>query len=128
MDLNYALYCPLAEKYTSLYKNKEDAGNGDINMSNDSMISQGSEALVARPPMWSTIEKCMANGTLQALRDGKLGRGVANKASNEESAAPKRGPSQHTKKSKPHRSSKGKITKSSLLEAENDLSDEGFFD
>ena len=29
-----------------------------------------------RPPIWTLVEKCMVDGSLEALRDGKLGGGI----------------------------------------------------
>ena len=97
VDLNYTLYSPLAEKYTSLYKQKDDTSNGDITMSNDSMISQGSEALLVRPPMWITVEQCMAEGTLWALRDGKVTRAAAIEDSTDGSSGQKKDSSRRKK-------------------------------
>ena len=62
VDLNYALYYPLHEKYTSLYPR---AGPGP------ETAEEKGEA--DRPPLWRLVEKCMVEGTLEALRDGKVG-------------------------------------------------------
>lgn len=128
VDLNYTLYSPLAEKYTSLYKQKDDAGDGDITMSNDSMISQGSEALLVRPPMWVTVEKCMAEGTLWALRDGKFSRATAFKASTDGSSGQKKGSSRPNDKSKSRKAGEERSTRNSLKETQDALSDDGFFE
>ena len=127
VDLNYTLYCPLAEKYTSLYKSTDDAGNSSTTLSNDSMISQGSESLVHRPPMWSIVEACMAEGTLWALRDGKLGHPVSADGT-EHAAVEKQGLSQRTKKSVTLKSGKRGMMKPSSISAKDDTSDDGFFE
>ena len=63
VDLNYAIYCPLLEKYTSLYPQR----SGD----------EEQESVVARHmaekswlPLWRVVERCMEEGTLEALRNG----------------------------------------------------------
>ena len=123
VDLNYTLYSPLAEKYTSLYKQKDDTSNGDITMSNDSMISQGSEALLVRPPMWITVEKCMAEGTLWALRDGKVTRAAAIEASTDGSSGQKKDSSRRKK------SGEERFTKNNLKGTQDALNDDdGFFE
>lgn len=128
VDLNYTLYCPLAQKYTSLYKCTEDAGNSNITQNNDSMISQGSESLVRRPPMWSVVEGCMAEGTLWALRDGKLGHPVAGEVGTEHATAEKQNPSQRIRKSVPQKRGKRGMMKHSSISAKDDASEDGFFE
>lgn len=128
VDLNYTLYCPLAEKYTSLYKQKDDEGNGDITMSNDSMISQGSEALLVRPPMWPIVEKCMAEDTLWALRDGKISRATAIKVSTDGSSGQTKDSSRRIDKSKSRKAMKEGFSRNSRKETQDALSDDGFFE
>lgn len=64
VDLNYAVYCPLQEKYTSLYPQKQDGKDEqavvDRHMGEKSWL-----------PMWGVVERCMEEGTLEALRNGK---------------------------------------------------------
>ncbi|KAL8796775.1 MAG: hypothetical protein Q9195_000858 [Heterodermia aff. obscurata] len=127
VDLNYTLYCPLAEKYTSLYKSTEDAGNSNITH-DDSMISQGSESLVHRPPMWSVVEDCMAEGTLWALRDRKLGHPVAGATGTERAPVETQNSSQRIKKSAPQRREKRVMMKHSSIPAKDDNSEDGFFE
>ena len=128
VDLKYTLYCPLAEKYTSLYKCTEDAGNSNNTLNNDSMISQGSESLVHRPPMWSVVEGCMAEGTLWALRDGKLGHPVAGGAGTEQATVEQQQLSQRVKKSVPQKRGKQGMMKHSSISAKDDASEDGFFE
>jgi len=60
VDVCYAIYYPLTEKYVSLYPRK----NG-----ND--YSKGCETSVEKKPdMWEIVRKNMAEGTLDALREG----------------------------------------------------------
>ena len=62
VDLNYTQYCPLSERYISLYPPKQttDITNED---SNDTKLPN------EKPPMWAEVEKCMADGTLDRLRN-----------------------------------------------------------
>lgn len=55
VDLNYTLYHPLLEKYVGIFP-RQDAP----------------KTRQDKPAIWTVVEACMANGTLQALRDGKL--------------------------------------------------------
>ena len=126
VDLNYTLYCPLAEKYTSLYKRKESTGDGDVSMSNDSPISQESGAMAQRPPMWDTVEKCMKEGSLWALRDRESGNSLANGANMEQLIATKKASSTSKKKSKPRKS--GKKRDNLVAETKEDISDDDFFE
>ncbi|GAM88351.1 hypothetical protein ANO11243_063840 [Dothideomycetidae sp. 11243] len=66
VDLNYALYFPLEREYVSLWPRKKE---GD---------EQAEERMGDRD-MWLLVEKCMADGTLDDLREGKVeGCGVEN--------------------------------------------------
>lgn len=127
VDLNYTLYCPLAEKYTSLYKEKSEAGggDGDVTMSNDSLISQGTAAMNPRPAMWDTVDRCMKDGTLWALRDRKSGGLQTNGVDAGQAVAAKQD-SKAKKKSKPRKS--GKKEKSAVVETREDDTDDGFFE
>lgn len=68
VDLNYTLFYPLGEKYLSLYPRTEE-GERDSSGGNS---AQGDRKLGERPPIWLMVEKRMADGTLDALRDGKV--------------------------------------------------------
>lgn len=73
VDLNYALYYPLQEKYTSLYPRTAGQNPGQTRKE---IGGRGEKVVGAeKPPIWALVEKCMADGTLEALRDGKLGGG-----------------------------------------------------
>lgn len=95
VDLNYAKYSPLGEKYISLLPNT-DKRRGNLPMaSEDSALLNSEEAdnllnfedeqsnllrsaSGAKPPMWYQVEACMREGQskLEALRDGKLNAGA----------------------------------------------------
>ena len=70
VDLNYTLFYPLAKKYHSLYPRTLEQGP-----ENEHEIGGKGERKVGgqRPPLWSLVETSMAEGTLEALRDGKPG-------------------------------------------------------
>ncbi|KAJ5735416.1 rRNA-processing protein efg1 [Penicillium malachiteum] len=77
VNVNYTIYYPLTEKYLSLYPKQEKA-------SAEAGAESGSEAdtkkpkqqeTATRPPLWSVVEKCTAEGTLDRLREGKLNIG-----------------------------------------------------
>lgn len=61
-DLNYTLYYPLNQKYEAIYPRKENS---------KSDVTENGEP-VLKPAMWKVVEKCMEDGTLDALRDGTL--------------------------------------------------------
>ena len=61
VDLNYTQYCPLSEPYVSLYPQKSSSADE---------LDQSKEAISKpKPPMWSEVEKCMEDGTLNRLRN-----------------------------------------------------------
>ena len=126
VDLNYTLYCPLGEKYTSLYKRKDAQDNPDATMADDSTISQGSETGAQQPAMWALVEQCMADNTLEALREGKLRETLHSNSAQRSPAA-----GAHNSRSGQKGKSKKDVTKHSkaaLLEAQGHDSDEGFFE
>jgi hypothetical protein len=63
VDLNYALHCPLDQKYISLYKSKDEK-NGKRGSPND-------QERLEKPPLWKEVETRMVNGTLQELRNSR---------------------------------------------------------
>lgn len=71
VDLNYALYHPLDEKYHSLYPPEKRRPNKE---EEEVDHKKPQEERASRPTIWNVVEKCMEEGTLMALRDGKLGR------------------------------------------------------
>ncbi|PWY73822.1 hypothetical protein BO94DRAFT_474966 [Aspergillus sclerotioniger CBS 115572] len=78
VNLNYTIYYPLSEKYIALYaeqrkKTTTTGGKGDGEDSDDDARFGPIHATVAeKPGMWHVVEKCMAEGTLDELRDGKM--------------------------------------------------------
>ncbi len=70
MNLNYTIYYPLTEKYISIYPKSN--GKTDTVESDSESQNQESNSIKAKPPMWSVVEKCMEDNTLDLLREGKL--------------------------------------------------------
>ena len=64
MDLAYTQYSPLYQKYEGIFPRKEAQENNE---------NSPNEGLPPRPAMWKIVEKCMEQGTLDALRNGTLG-------------------------------------------------------
>lgn len=72
VDVNYAQYYPLDRHYVSLFPRKntkdDDVGendNGSLDKDDDMERKGDSE-------MWNKVKECMAGGTLDALRNGRL--------------------------------------------------------
>jgi hypothetical protein len=60
VDLNYTQFCPLSERYVSLYTQSKDREEED-----DTTDTKPT----TKPPMWHEVEKCMEEGTLARLRN-----------------------------------------------------------
>ncbi|KAL6713380.1 rRNA-processing protein efg1 [Lecanora helva] len=73
VDLNYTQYYPLDAKYESIYKS-EGTKDGKFVQKEKGNGSEAEAALASRPTMWTIVESCMKEGTLEALRDGKMTR------------------------------------------------------
>ncbi|KAI4169222.1 MAG: hypothetical protein LQ348_007319 [Seirophora lacunosa] len=74
VDLNYTLYSPLTQKYVGIFPRQETSNaEGTTNVPTKTPAQPQKN----KPAMWTIVELCMANGTLQALRDGKLHTSVA---------------------------------------------------
>lgn len=101
IDVNYTIYYPLTEKYLSLYPQEkkrkvvnghnEKAANTDDEEEEEESEDEDEEMQTSeddatknkdpkeKPPMWDIIKKCMADKTLDKLRDGKLNIGFDGK-------------------------------------------------
>jgi len=126
VDLNYTLYCPLGEKYTSLYKRTDTQDNLDTTMVDSSAISQGSEIDSPKPALWHVVEQCMADNTLAALREGRRKKTLStDMTQSPPSVTANRARPMHKAKSK---DGAAKHSKNTLSEAQAADSDEGFFE
>ncbi|KAJ5174939.1 rRNA-processing protein efg1 [Penicillium canariense] len=77
VNLNYTLYYPLTEKYISLYPKSQGKPSDEAleKSESESESKTHKKAEESKPAMWSVIEKCMEENTLDDLREGKLNIG-----------------------------------------------------
>jgi hypothetical protein len=61
VDLNYTQFCPLSERYVSLYTRTKDQDAEEDTAT--------SAQPIVKPPIWYEVEKCMEEGTLVRLRN-----------------------------------------------------------
>ncbi|KAK2853226.1 hypothetical protein FQN49_005283 [Arthroderma sp. PD_2] len=94
VDINYSIYSPLTEKYISLYpssqakekedkkKNKKDKeaeieeeeeDTGEEKSALGQRLAPIRHASSEKPPLWYAVEQSMKDGTLDLLREGRLG-------------------------------------------------------
>lgn len=81
VDLNYTMYCPLNEKYQSLYPPRTKEGQDGKEKNDENGDGQGPpskrrEAPKQKPELWDMVARCAETGQLQALRDGKLSQPI----------------------------------------------------
>ncbi|KAL4962322.1 Efg1 domain-containing protein [Aspergillus stella-maris] len=89
VNLNYTIYYPLTEKYVSLYAEKKQAGkdgkdaaaesddedeieNAQKGGRRSSTASTAPVTVLGSQAMWQAVQRCMEEGTLNQLREGKL--------------------------------------------------------
>lgn len=80
VNLNYTIYYPLNDKYISLYAEQKQKKPSQSESADDTHSGADEKdttvtmtlADAEKPPMWYTVEKCMEEGTLDHLREGKL--------------------------------------------------------
>ena len=113
IDVNYTIYHPLTEKYQSLYPRQEGAG------------AEGTavRTLVKdKPAMWKVVERSTVDGTLEALRDGKLETGIP---AGKRKPAPEKSRSKCTGKND---RAESKSSKGAASQGQDEGSDGGFFE
>lgn len=71
VDVNYAQYFPLEQPYVSLFPRQKPEGDAedvkvDVDERKADVDRKGDQN------MWQRVKQCMADGTLNALREGKL--------------------------------------------------------
>ncbi|GJP92292.1 hypothetical protein CBS63078_1895 [Aspergillus niger] len=84
VNLNYTIYYPLDEKYIALYAEQKKKVKGDVaedggdgaDSDGDARFGMVHATVADKPAMWHVVEKCMKDGTLDMLRDGKLESGA----------------------------------------------------
>ncbi|KAI1949766.1 18S rRNA maturation protein [Ophidiomyces ophidiicola] len=79
IDLNYTMYSPLTEKYISLYPNKRRKAEPPEPEESNIIHTNSGE----KPPLWYAVKQSMSDGTLELLRDGKLGVGLSGEKKND---------------------------------------------
>lgn len=113
IDVNYTIYYPLIEKYQSLFPRQGDACGGE---------TAARKLVTEKPAMWKEVERCTTEGTLEALRDGKLATSIQ---------VGKRRPAREKPRLK--RDGKddragSKLSKSAALQNQDEEDDGGFFE
>ena len=119
IDLDYTIYCPLNEKYVSLYPRGKEHGDTRY----DGVDGGDAQHTQEKPAMWDVVRKCRREGTLEDLREGKI--------TGEKSAAVERGRGDAARGEKRRRrlrdvQSKRRKT-DGKREGEDDSSESGFF-
>ena len=123
VDINYALFHPLDEKYQSLYPPK--GKNGAIE--GDGTDNKGArKAGVTRPSIWTVVEKCMTDGTLEALRDGRLRRSLLDNKLQQHNSA--KASDTESSKRPNERIGKGVLEKKIMPQEQDGDSGDGFFE
>lgn len=74
VDIKYTQYSPLDQKYEGIYPREANGGSrnpipGIDAHGND---DDAERIIASRPAMWRIVKNCMKDGTLEALRNGKL--------------------------------------------------------
>ncbi|KAK0312768.1 hypothetical protein LTR01_002430 [Friedmanniomyces endolithicus] len=70
VDVNYAIYYPLEKEYAPLFakmKKQDDAAEADDESPEPAEYEREGDSEI-----WQLVKKCMTDGTLEALRNGKL--------------------------------------------------------
>lgn len=153
VDVKYAVYAPLSQKYISLYAESASLGGKNKTRTKKQILNtlnkdQKSELMAdfneqsnvlqlaagTKPPMWYEVEKCMEHGQakLDALRDGKLADPLGGTITlvGGKDAALERGKESKTLKRKPSwLDDEGMIDPEDLDSDEDDgMGDGGFFE
>ncbi|KAJ5947816.1 hypothetical protein N7466_000831 [Penicillium verhagenii] len=82
VSLNYTIYYPLTEKYLSLYPKSQEKASKEAGAESESEVDtkdSKTQEPGAKPPLWAVVEKCMADNTIDRLREGKLNIGFDGK-------------------------------------------------
>lgn len=79
VNLNYTIYYPLTEKYIALYPKSKASDKDGAESGSESEPEPKTQGDDTKPPLWSVVEKCMEEDTLDKLREGKLNIGADGK-------------------------------------------------
>jgi hypothetical protein len=133
-EVNYAQFYPLEKAYVPLFPTKKNI-KGDEDGDGEGSGAKEVER-VGDPEMWKRIQKCMKDGTLDALREGRLegSRPIAAKRKDENPSSNKGAKSSRPGKVK-DATTIGKVEKTTNVrntrdepQDEDDDSDGGFFE
>lgn len=69
VDVNYAIYFPLERDYVSLYPTRRKKGDEE---GEEAAPEEGEGKRQGDAEMWEKVKRCMEEGTLQDLREGRL--------------------------------------------------------
>lgn len=73
VDVNYAMYYPLDVRYRALFPTERKKSEEIDENAEDGAGAEAAEAeRKGDPEMWQRVKQCMADGTLDALRNGTL--------------------------------------------------------
>ena len=125
VDVNYAQYYPLDRHYVSLFPRKktkdDDGGEGDDIKVRDTDVTESK----GDQEMWHKVKDCMADGSLDALRNGRLTRSEemrpAPKTSTETAMDRRKGKTVNAQEDRPPVPHNGK-------EQDDDSESDGFFE
>ena len=111
IDVDYTIYHPLTEKYQSLFPRQADTGGEE---------TPARKLVTEKPAMWKVVQQCTVDGTLEALREGKLATGIP---AGKRASAPEKPTSKHNNKN-----ISAKSSKSAVPQEQHEESDGGFFE
>ena len=128
VDLNYTIYCPLAERYHSLYPRQKGIteNDPDHDMSADEAKEKTPQG--PKPPLWVVVENAMSDGTLEALRDGRTNQKVSKLAVANRKARRQELAKQDALRKAEGTRSNGGFKTAPDDDAEGNISDGGFFE
>lgn len=113
IDVNYTIYYPLITKYQSLFPGTGGARGRE----------PAARTLVTeKPDMWNVVEQCTADGTLEALRDGKLANTIPSGKKKPAAEKPR------SKRKGKNGRAESKSTKGAAPQEQDEESDGGFFE
>jgi hypothetical protein len=124
VDMNYAQYFPLDQPYVSLFPRRNDDRDEDRSEEQEGSERKGDEV------MRQKVKECMVDGTLDALRNGKLRK----MESDDEGVMPKNSMDWEVKRSRKQdtpdqtKMGSGKKGINDLTHGDDDESDGGFFE
>lgn len=131
VDLNYTQYYPLDMAYSALFPGKAVKSKKGKEASEVDGEGVGGMTAVEKqgdPDMWKIVEKCMEQGKLDALRNGKLLKGASRRQDDDMAPAPREKKGAKSKKAAKADSKDKKQAKEQAEQQEGEDSDGGFFE